>query len=245
MGGGLREVSGDSARVKPMGALRLLVVDDHNLFRQGLIRLLRDYEQIVVVGEAANGQEALALIPQVQPDVVLMDVNMPVMSGPEAARRITEQFPHVPVIMLTVSDRDEDLFEAIKAGAQGYLLKNVGTTELLDAIQRVHVGEAIVAPAMATRLLAEFRALAAQAPTEPAVPLPNELSDREADVLRLVAQGLANKEIADALGLSEHTVKTHLQNIMEKLHLRSRAHAAAYAVQVGLVKDVTAPAHKA
>jgi two-component system NarL family response regulator len=227
-----------------MVTIRLLIVDDHNLFRQGLGRILRDFDQLTIVGEAANGQEALALLGRVQPDVVLMDVNMPVLSGPEAARQIRQRFPQIPVIMLTVSERDEDLFEAIKAGAQGYLLKNVGTAELLDAIQRVHAGEAIIAPAMAARLLDEFRSLATSAPVDVA-PAPTEgLSDRERDVLRLVAQGLANKEIADALGLSEHTVKTHLQNILEKLHLRSRAHAAAYAVQAGLVKDVAPVARK-
>ncbi len=221
-----------------MAKIKLVIVDDHNLFRQGLSRILGDFEQLAIVGEAANGEEALALLERVTPDLILMDVNMPLMSGPEAARRIGERYPHIPVIMLTVSERDEDLFEAIKAGAQGYLLKNVETNELLDAIQRVRAGEAIIAPAMASRLLAEFRQLAAQPASEAQSTQIEGLSDRETDVLRLVAQGLANKEIADALGLSEHTVKTHLQNILEKLHLRSRAHAAAYAVQAGLVRDV-------
>lgn len=227
-----------------MAKIKLVIVDDHNLFRQGLMRILADFEQLAIVGEAANGQEALALLERVSPDLVLMDVNMPVMSGPEAARRLRERYPHIPVIMLTVSERDDDLFEAIKAGAQGYLLKNVETGELLTAIQRVHAGEAIIAPAMAARLLAEFRQLAAQPAPETQSALIEGLSDRETDVLRLVAQGLANKEIADALGLSEHTVKTHLQNILEKLHLRSRAHAAAYAVQAGLVKDVAPVGHR-
>jgi two-component system NarL family response regulator len=220
--------------------IRLLVVDDHNLFRQGLIRILGDYTQLQIVGQAANGQDALALVGQLQPDVVLMDVNMPVMSGPDAVRQMLARFPGLPVVMLTVSERDEDLFDAIRAGARGYLLKNVGAAELLDALQRVHAGEAILAPSMAVRLLDEFRSLAEAAPRE-AAPAPTsagELSERELDVLRLVAQGLSNKEIADALNLSEHTVKTHLANILEKLHLRSRAHAAAYAVQAGLVRDV-------
>lgn len=221
-----------------MSKIKLLVVDDHNLFRQGLMRILRDFDQLEIVGEAANGQEALAVMERVQPHLVLMDVNMPVTSGPEAAQRMRKLYPQVPIVMLTVSERDEDLFDAIKAGAQGYLLKNVGAAELLDAIQRVHAGEAIIAPSMAVRLLDEFRSLAAQAPTEAAPATVEELSEREVEVLRLVAQGLANKQIAEALGLSEHTVKTHLQNILEKLHLRSRAHAAAYAVQAGLVKDV-------
>lgn len=221
-----------------MSNIRLLIVDDHNLFRQGLIRILEDFVHIQVVGQAANGQEALALVDHLQPDVVLMDLNMPVMSGPEAARRLAGDHPGVPVIMLTVSERDEDLFDAIRSGAQGYLLKNVQTADLIDAIQRVHAGEAIIAPAMAAHLLQEFRILSDQVPSESEQTSVEELSERELDVLRLVAQGLANKEIADRLELSEHTVKTHLRNILEKLHLRSRAHAAAYAVQAGLVRSV-------
>jgi two-component system NarL family response regulator len=221
-----------------MPALRILIVDDHNLFRQGLIRILGDYDQLQIVGEAANGQEALRLVDDVQPDLLLMDVNMPVMSGPEAVQALRGRYPDLPVVMLTVSERDEDLFEAIRAGANGYLLKNVGAAELLEGIQRVYAGEAMVAPPMAARLLEEFRNLPAPASQETEQASVEALSERETDVLRLVAQGLANKEIADALGLSEHTVKTHLQNILDKLQLRSRAHAAAYAVQAGVVKTV-------
>lgn len=221
-----------------MPALRILIVDDHNLFRQGLIRILGDYDQLQIVGEAANGQEALRLVDDVQPDLLLMDVNMPVMSGPEAVQALRGRHPDLPVVMLTVSERDEDLFEAIRAGANGYLLKNVGAAELLEGIQRVFAGEAMVAPPMAARLLEEFRSLPAPASQETEKASVEALSEREMDVLRLVAQGLANKEIADALGLSEHTVKTHLQNILDKLQLRSRAHAAAYAVQAGVVKTV-------
>lgn len=249
-----------------MSSISVLIVDDHNLFRQGLIRILEDYEDLQVIGQAANGQEALALVEQLKPDVVLMDLNMPVMSGPEAASRMRESHPELPIIMLTVSERDEDLFDAIRAGAQGYLLKNLQTSELVQAIHSVYAGEAIVAPSMAARLLEEFRKM----PTDSSSPLHppaigeqaqlgsdrpgagpgagmdqaaeqpqvEELSEREVDVLKLVAQGLANKEIAEALSLSEHTVKTHLRNILEKLHLRSRAHAAAYAVRAGIVRDV-------
>jgi two-component system NarL family response regulator len=216
--------------------IKLLVVDDHNLFRQGLIRILQDDDQLQIVGQAGNGQEALIQVERLQPDVVLMDLNMPVLSGPEAVRALGERFPSIPVIMLTVSERDEDLFDAIRAGARGYLLKNVGMDELIDAIRRVQAGEAIIAPSMALRLLEEFRTLASQAPAEPHQL--EGLSDRETDVLRLVAQGYSNREIADALSLSEHTVKSHLQSILDKLQLRSRAHAAAYAVQAGLVRDV-------
>lgn len=218
--------------------IRLLIVDDHNLFRQGLIRILEDFPQLHVVGQAADGAEALALVDPLQPDVVLMDLNMPNLSGPDATRRLSASHPATPVIILTVSERDEDLFDAIKAGARGYLLKNVGMAELIDAVQRVHAGEAIVAPSMAVRLLDEFRKVAEQAPAESLSVAVDGLSEREVEVLRLVAQGLPNREIADILSLSEHTVKSHLANILAKLHLRSRAHAAAYAVQAGLVKDV-------
>ncbi len=222
----------------PATPIRLLIVDDHNLFRHGLIRILSDYVELQIVGQAANGREAVALAEQLQPDVVLMDVNMPLLSGPDAVRQMRARFPSLPVVMLTVSERDEDLFDAIQAGAAGYLLKNTSAAELIDALQRAQAGEAILAPSMAARLLEEFRSLAAAAPREPAAALSPELSEREVEVLRLVAQGLSNKEIADALNLSEHTVKTHLANILAKLHLRSRAHAAAYAVQAGLVRDV-------
>ncbi len=222
----------------PTAPIRLLIVDDHNLFRQGLIRILGDYQQLQIVGQAANGQDALTLVEQLRPDLVLMDVNMPVLSGPDAVRAMRTRFPGLPVIMLTVSERDEDLFEAIRAGAQGYLLKNTSAAELIDALQRVHDGEAILAPSMAVRLLAEFRTLAEAAPKEPVPAQVDALSERELEVLRLVAQGLSNKAIADSLNLSEHTVKTHLANILDKLHLRSRAHAAAYAVQAGLVREV-------
>ena len=222
----------------PDESIRLLVVDDHNLFRQGLIRILEDFPQLVVAGQAADGAEALAVVDAVRPDVVLMDLNMPVLSGPDATRRLNASYPAIPVIILTVSELDADLFDAIKAGARGYLLKNVGMAELLDAVQRVHRGEAIIAPSMAARLLDEFRKVAEQAPAEPIAGDVDVLSEREVEVLRLVAQGMSNREIADALSLSEHTIKSHLANILDKLHLRSRAHAAAYAVQVGLVRDV-------
>ncbi|MFQ5594522.1 MAG: response regulator [Anaerolineae bacterium] len=218
-----------------MKAIRILIADDHNLFRRGLQRILGDYDDLDVIGEATNGQEAVALAGRLHPDIVLMDVGMPGMSGPEATHHIRTAHPETQVIMLTVSDRDEDLFAAIKAGARGYLLKNAEAADLLEAIRCVHIGEAMIAPSMAVRLLEEFGALAREAPE---TSLAESLSDREVEVLRLVAQGFANKEIAGKLSLSEHTVKSHLRNILDKLHLRSRAHAAAYAVQAGLVNRV-------
>lgn len=216
-------------------AITILIADDHTLFRHGLQRILGDYSDLRVVGEAANGEEAVALVDRLRPDVVLMDVRMPGVSGPEATRRIRTAHPQTQVIMLTVSDKDEDLFASIKAGARGYLLKNAQTVELVEAIHRVHAGEAMIASALAVRLLDEFGSLAQQGEQEPS---PEALTEREVQVLRLVAQGLGNKEIAGQLNLSEHTVKTHLRHILDKLHLRSRAHAAAYAVQAGLVEEV-------
>lgn len=221
-----------------MTRINILIADDHTLFRHGLRRILGDYDDLRVVGEASDGGEAVTLVEQLQPDVVLMDVQMPRLSGPEATRRIRAAHPNTQVIMLTVSDRDEDLFASVKAGARGYLLKNAETAELIEAIRRVHAGEAIIAPALAVRLLEEFGALAEQAAPKPITPSVDKLSQREIEVLRLVAQGLGNKEIADRLHLSEHTVKSHLRNILDKLHLRSRAHAAAYAVRAGLVDEI-------
>lgn len=218
-----------------MAKIEIVISDDHTLFRHGLKRILSDYEDLEVVGEAADGTQAVALVERLQPDVVLMDVGMPGMSGPEATRRIRASHPETQVIMLTVSDRDEDLFASIKVGARGYLLKNAQTAELIEAIRRVHAGEAMVAPSLAVRLLEEFGTLAREAPPQRR---PDELTEREIEVLRLVAQGLGNKQIANQLSLSEHTVKSHLRHILDKLHLRSRAHAAAYAVQAGLVTEV-------
>ncbi|MEA3337073.1 MAG: response regulator transcription factor [Chloroflexota bacterium] len=221
-----------------MERIKLLVVDDHNLFRQGLIRILADFETLEIVGQASDGQQAVVQVEKLAPDLVLMDLNMPVLSGPEATSIMQQRFPEIPIIILTVSERDEDLFDAIRAGARGYLLKNVGTDELLDAVQRVHAGEAIVAPSMAVRLLEEFRTLEEGLASTPESASVEVLSQREIEVLSRVAHGFSNKEIAGQLNLSQHTVKSHLRSILEKLRLRSRAHAAAYAVQAGLVRDV-------
>lgn len=214
---------------------KVLIADDHTLFRQGLKRILSDFDDLKVIAEATNGDEAVTLVEQMEPDIVLMDVSMPRMGGLEATRRIKAMRPETQVIMLTVSEKDEDLFEAVRVGARGYLLKNAESSELAEAIRRVFAGEAMIAPAMAVRLLDGFGALVKKADQAPD---PDALTEREIGVLRLVAQGLANKEIADQLVLSEHTVKTHLRHILDKLHLKSRAQAAAYAVQAGFVKEV-------
>ncbi len=210
--------------------IRIAIADDHHLFREGLVRILNDMDGLRVVANASSGEEILAAVLKATPDLVLLDVNMPGMGGLEAARRLRQGYPDLPILMLTVSEREEDLFTAIRAGARGYLLKNSTSAELADAIQRVHAGEAVVSPAMAIKLLNEFAAPRSTAGAAE----PDELTEREREVLQFVARGLSNKEIAAALSLSPHTIKAHLGSILDKLHLRSRAEAAAWAVRAGL-----------
>jgi DNA-binding NarL/FixJ family response regulator len=204
--------------------IRVLVADDHPVFRQGLASLLQRYPEFEVVGQAANGDEAVARANQVKPDVVVMDIRMPESDGVAATTALQRTLPQAKVLIVTVSDRDEDLFAAIKAGARGYLLKSVGLQELLDSIRLVAQGEAIVSPAMAGRLLDEFKLADKE---------PGELSQREQEVLQLVAQGASNKQIADRLFISETTVKAHLRAILEKLHVKNRAEAVALAATKG------------
>jgi DNA-binding NarL/FixJ family response regulator len=204
--------------------IRVLIADDHTLLRQGLHRILADDPALSVVGEATDGLEAVARATELAPDVVLMDVQMPGLNGIEATRRIRAACPAAQIIMLTVSDKDADLFGALKAGARGYLLKNAEAAQVLEAIHRVAHGEAFLPPILAARVLDEFAAPR----------LSDALTEREQMVLRLLAQGLGNKEIAARLALTENTVKTHVRHILEKLHLRSRTEAAAYAARTGL-----------
>jgi DNA-binding NarL/FixJ family response regulator len=224
-----------SSRAAAPGAapITILLVDDHVLFRQGLRRILEDEPDFTVVGEAADGGEAVALAARLRPDLVLMDVKMPGIGGAEATRRIRAAQPETRVIMLTVSARDEDLFASVRAGARGYLLKNARLDQVVEALHRARAGEALIAPAMAGRLLDEFGVHTARA-TGPSAP-PGDLTPREIEVLRLVAQGLPNKQIAERIDCSEHTVKTHLRHILDKLHMRNRAQAAVYAAQAGLL----------
>jgi len=197
--------------------LRVLLVDDSPLFRQGLASLLDSRPDMQVVGEAGDGFEALEKAREAVPDVVLMDIIMPVCDGLEATRRIKQEMPHVQIVMLTVSESEENLFEAIKLGAKGYLLKDVGAEELLRVLRGLSRGEPYVAPGIAARILQEFARPSRTSDT---------LSGREQEVLKLVSEGLSNKEISQALGISASTVKNHLRNIMEKLHVRNRVEAA-------------------
>lgn len=215
--------------------IRVLVVDDHKLFRQGLISLMRTREDLVeVVGEAETGREAVQMVERLQPDVTLMDIYMPDGDGLQATREIRQRFPKVAVVMLTSSESDEHLYEAVQLGAVGYLLKSLDATELFDLLTGVMRGEAAMTRAMATRLLKGVARRSADADRgeEP-------LTERELAVLRLVARGASNPEIADALCITVNTVKSHIKSILSKLHLENRTQVAAYAVRAGLVPSST------
>ena len=214
--------------------LRVLIVDDQALFRRGLQLVLAGQEQIEVVAEAADGKEAVDKARQLAPDVVLMDVRMPIMSGTEAARRIRSDLPSTRILMLTASEDEGDLFDAVKAGANGYMLKDVSVDEVADAIRAVGRGQSLISPSMASKLLEEFGALARRAETKARLPAPS-LTARELEILRLVAKAMSNREIGAALFISENTVKNHVRNILEKLHLHNRMEAVMYAMQERLL----------
>lgn len=218
--------------------IKILLTDDHHLFREGLSRILQDSPGIELMATAASGEEAQKCVKIAKPDIILMDINMPGIGGIEATRQILDRHPEIKVIMLTISEEDQDLFSAVQAGAKGYILKNSSSKELLDAIRRVQSGEAIINPKLAVKLLDEFSALySSTRPPKAPTPETESLTDRERDVLKYVARGLSNKEIGDQLSISPHTVKAHLRSILDKLQLRGRVDAAAWAVRHGMLGD--------
>jgi len=207
--------------------IRVLVVDDQELFRRGITMLLTAEPGIEVVGEAGDGIEGATLAESTAPDVVLLDVRMPRRSGIEACIDIKQAVPSAKILMLTVSDEEADLYEAVKSGASGYLLKDSSIEEVAQAVRVVADGQSLISPSMAVKLIDEFKALARP---EREVPGPR-LTDRELQVLKLVAKGLNNREISKQLSISENTVKNHVRNILEKLQLHSRMEAVMYAVR--------------
>ena len=216
-------------------AIRVLVVDDHALFRRGLQMVLAQEEDISVVGEAGDGAEAVDLARELTPDVVLMDVRMPRRGGIEACTGIKDVTPSTKIVMLTISDEEADLYDAIKAGASGYLLKEISIDEVASAIRAVHGGQSLISPSMASKLLTEFATLIKRGDERQHVPVPR-LTERELEVLKLVAKGLNNRAIAEQLFISENTVKNHVRNILEKLQLHSRMEAVVYAVREKLLE---------
>ena len=226
----------DDARGVP-DPIRVLIVDDHALFRRGLEMVLTEEPDIELVGEASDGAEAVEKAGEALPDVVLMDIRMPKSSGIEACRAMKEVSPSAKIVMLTISDEEEDLFEAIRAGASGYLLKDIPYDEVADVVRAVHGGQSLINPSMAAKLLTEFAALAkhdgdGEEPTQQ-VP-PPKLTDREMEVLRLLAQGRSNQQIAEGLNISEVTVRTHVSHIFAKLGAGNRVEAALYALRAGV-----------
>jgi DNA-binding NarL/FixJ family response regulator len=217
--------------------MRVLIADDHALFRDGL-RSLLEAHGIEVVGEAPNGREAVDQTRRLGPDVVLMDLNMPELNGLAATRLISAQQPEVKVVMLTASEEDAHLFEAIKSGAQGYLFKNLASDELFRLLDGVARGEPALTPALARKLLGEFAKPNASAPAPSANTEAYEtLTEREHEVLALLVQGItSNRELADRLVISENTVKYHFRNILDKLHVQNRAQVVAFAVRHGIIE---------
>lgn len=219
--------------------MRILVVDDHSLFRDGLVSLLKaaGYE---IAGEAGNGEDAVREALRLNPDLMLLDMHMPVMGGLDALKKLQEEAPQIRVVMLTVSDKEEDLIAAIESGARGYLLKNLDSRTFITHLRRLEAGDVAVSSEMTSRLLSHI-ARRAREEEHTSRGTGIDLSAREVELLKLLAHGLSNKAIAQRLSISENTVKYHIKHILQKMHLSNRAEAAAFAVQKGFVNLGDAP----
>ncbi|MET9930503.1 response regulator [Streptomyces sp. NPDC000963] len=216
--------------------IRVLIVDDQMMVREGFSVLLGAMPDIEVVGEAVNGREAIAQVAALRPDVVLMDIRMPELNGIEATREIVAADADAKVLVLTTFDLDEYVYQALRAGASGFLLKDASARQLADGVRVVAAGEALLAPTVTKRLITEFAKAPGASPRPPAMAQIGELTERETEVLVLIAQGLSNAEIADHLVVAESTIKTHVSRILVKLGLRDRTQAAVFAYEAGLVR---------
>ena len=226
-----------------MDAIRVLVVDDHDLFRRGLMEVLDEESDMQVIGEARNGLEAIDRVAELSPDVVFMDLNMPGQTGIETTAYLTQKWPDMKVLVLTVSEEAADLYSALRVGARGYVLKISDPQEIVDALRQVHQGWVVVSPAMAPRFLSDLGEPGSQGPAramEGLHPVETQLTMREQEILRLVARGFSNAGIVDELLVSENTVKTHIKNILGKLQMKNRSEAASYAGRMGLTQPQAA-----
>ena len=218
-----------------MKKIKVLIVDDHLVIREGLSAVLQTKADVQVVGDVGNGQEAVEKARQLKPDVILMDISMPVMDGVEATRIIRKENPDVGIVVLTMHEEEEFIFNAVKAGATGYLLKDSDSAQIVKAIRAIYDGESLIHPSVATKILAEFSQLSGNK-GKPYRKPKRELTTREIGILQMVAEGKTNKEIASDLNLSEKTIKNHIRNIFHKLQVVDRTQAAFYALRKGLIK---------
>ena len=214
--------------------IRILIADDQALFREGLKTLLTTQPDFLLVGEAGNGEEALKLSVQTHPDIVLMDLRMPILDGVNATRRMTSQLPGSKVIVLTTFDDDETVFDGLRAGAVGYLLKDVSSEKLFEAIRAAAKGEYFLQPSITTKVITEFTRISHPSPAD-VTPLPEPLTARELDIIRLVATGASNKEIAEKLVIAEGTVKNHITSILGKMNVKDRMNAVIKGRELGLL----------
>jgi two-component system NarL family response regulator len=218
-----------------MEKIKVLIADDHRVVREGLAAILKMKDDIHIVGEAQDGMEAVEKVKTLFPDVVLMDVSMPRMGGVEATRQIKREFPHIGIVALTMYDEQQYIFDLVRAGATGYLLKDSESSQIVAAIRAISKGESLIHPSVASKILAEFSLMSQKKGKKPGW-VEHDLSEREITVLRLVADGKTNKEIANHLDLSEKTVKNHVRNIFHKLQVYDRTQAAILAIRKGLIE---------